>query len=449
MEKITSGRGQSQEIAEKHQPPICESAREGPVRCFTQVEPRIYRDTKTGRFYERPTIAGKRTWRGLVGESLELSREEFFRRRTAVASGQDPYRKTTPPLEATVAGSTDEARTVGDMIRRYQNDGYPDKHLLSRPASTRASEEQHCRNLLPFWNSVEVKAVTAPLCDAYRDWRLERVTRGEGLRAIDCELNTLSAAFRYAQRRGLVKLNALAGRPKYQPASRVRHCREFMAMDADELHEIVRELFKDRRSQVLGWQMLAEAYSGLRGCEVLKWKANAKAGQFGFVTQDGKSMSVWRCKNQHFNNPCVHLHEGMTAMLEAHRKWHERYYPNSEWFFPGRERATNQPVSDKALSHALRRVCKNRERQIKPHGNRAFYVTVRRSWGVPDNQIAFEIGHSSGGSTLGAVYGGVPPHWIKGDGPKMSWMPTNGRPAWDVLEGDGASSTISSFCYLI
>jgi len=76
-------------------------------------------------------------------------------------------------------------------------------------------------------------------------------------------------------------------------------------------------------------------------------------------------------------------------------------------------------------------------------------MTMRRSWGVAYNQIAFEIGHSSGGSTLGAIYGGVPPHWIKGDGPKMSWLPANGKPAWDVLEADGASSTMSSFCYVI
>src|SRR5579859_2531156 len=171
MEKIICGRGQSQEIADKPESPICESATERPVRCFTHVEPGIYRDTKTGRFYERPTIAGKRTWRRLVGDSLEFSREEFYRRRTAVANGEDPYRKARPPIEATVARSTEEVRTVGDVIRRYQNDGYPDKHLLSRPESTRASEEQHCRNLLPFWNSVEVKAVDAPLCDAYRDWR--------------------------------------------------------------------------------------------------------------------------------------------------------------------------------------------------------------------------------------------------------------------------------------
>lgn len=430
------GCGESQENADKQDSRPGQDVRVKQVRRFVRVEPGMYRDISTGRFYERPTIDGKRTWRKLVGDNPTLSREEYYRRRAAVASGQDAYHKTGKPIEAKPVDSKEEARTVGDVIRRYQKDGYLDKHLLPRPESTRASQERHCHTLLPFWDSIEVKAVSDPVCDDYRDWRLARITKGEGLRAIDCELNTLSSAFRYSKRRGIVKLNPLAGRPKYQPASRVRHCREFMPMDADELHEIVRELFKDRRSHVLGWQMLAEAYSGLRGCEVLQWKANAKAGQSGFVTQDGKNMAVWRCKNQHFNNPYVHVHDGMAAMLEAHRKWHEKYYPDNEWFFPGREHGRNQPVTEQALSHALRRICRNRERKIKPHGNRAFYVTVRRSWGVADNQIAYEIGHSSGGSTLESVYGGVPPHWSKGEGPKMSWLPANGRPAWDVLKLD-------------
>jgi hypothetical protein len=121
----------------------------------------------------------------------------------------------------------------------------------------------------------------------------------------------------------------------------------------------------------------------------------------------------------------------------------------SEPVEPGRKREANQPVTDEALSHALRRICKNRERTIKPHGNRAFYVTVRRSWGVPDNQIAYEIGHSSGGSTLESVYGGVPPHWGKGEGPKMNWLPTNAKPAWNVLELDEHRNATDSFCYSI
>ena len=53
-----------------------------------------------------------------------------------------------------------------------------------------------------------------------------------------------------------------------------------------------------------------------------------------------------------------------------------------------------------------------------------------------DSQIAVEIGHSSGGSTLENVYGGVPPNWLSGEAPKLNWLPAHRKPAWDVLELD-------------
>jgi hypothetical protein len=105
----------------------------------------------------------------------------------------------------------------------------------------------------------------------------------------------------------------------------------------------------------------------------------------------------------------------------------------------------SQPVDKSALCHALGRLRKPGKgpdgellapfltRKITGHGLRAWYVTVRRSHGIPDNQIAWEIGHTSRGQTLDEVYGGVPPHWLAGDGPKLQWMP-DAEPAWTVLE---------------
>ena len=217
-----------------------------------------------------------------------------------------------------------------------------------------------------------------------------------------------------------------------------------MPADANELHEIAGELFRNRHSHVLGWQMLVEACTGLRGCEVLKWKVNANPGQSGHLTPDGKSVAIWRCKNQHLNNPYVQAHADLAAVLEAHREWHAKYYPENEWFFPGHGREVMKPVDKQALSHALRRICKERERKIEPHGLRVFYVTVRRSWAIADNQIAYEIGHSSGGSKLESVYGGVPPHWRTGEGPKMSWLPTNEKPAWEVLKLDEKDESVAT-----
>jgi hypothetical protein len=89
-------------------------------------------------------------------------------------------------------------------------------------------------------------------------------------------------------------------------------------------------------------------------------------------------------------------------------------------------------VNKSSLAHALARLRFKIGRKITSHGLRAFYVTARRSHGVMDSQIAWEIGHTSGGATLAEVYGGVPPHWLAGDGPKLNWLP-NGKPAWSTL----------------
>jgi hypothetical protein len=44
-----------------------------------------------------------------------------------------------------------------------------------------------------------------------------------------------------------------------------------MPDDADELHAIASLLFGNPHSQVLGFQMLFEIYTGLRTSEILKW----------------------------------------------------------------------------------------------------------------------------------------------------------------------------------
>jgi len=128
----------------------------------------------------------------------------------------------------------------------------------------------------------------------------------------------------------------------------------------------------------------------------------------------------------------VKVHDGLAALLDAHRKWKEDRYPNSPWYFPSPRKAQG-PVWKGALTHALGRLHRNGKiRKLTSHGGRAYYVTVRWSHGIPDSQIAFEIGHTSAGVTLAAVYGGVPPHWVTGEGPKMEWLPS-GKPAWELI----------------
>ena len=388
---------------------------------FENVGTGIYRNTSSNVYFERPKVSGKRTWRSLETANIKHAREELHKRRAAVGTPQDPY-------------IDKEVLTVGEVISRYEDDGYLDKNLNFRTGGTLVEETRNCVTLLKFWKEVQVSTVTDVVCDRYRDWRIKRVRFGTGKRVIDRELNTLNNAFRYCKRKGIVRLNPVADRPRYQTAKEVSHCRDFMPGSADELHEFVSELMKNPHSVVLGFQQLFEAMTGLRTSEVLKLKTNAKPNEPGYVTPDGKSLRVWRSKGQHSVNPYVKIHDGLSAVLKAHKKWKEEWYPQSSWYFPS-PRGVDGPVEKRALAHALLRMHVVRAfKKYKSHGMRAFYVTIRRSHGVTDPQIAFEIGHTSGGATLAAVYGGVPPHWMTGEAPNLSWLPTGCKAAWEAIQ---------------
>lgn len=373
----------------------------------------IYRYVPNGNYYYRPLLAnGKRTHRSLKTQNLKLAKERY----QALGSQNGP--------------AAESRLKVGDILDRYEKDGYLDVNLESRPATTEADEKRHCTTLREFWVEIRFPDVSDLKCDSYFEWRKtpENLRQGTGRRATDRELNTLNNAFKYAKRRGLIRVNPLLDRPKYQKSTSVKHCREFCPKNSDELHEAAALLFEQPHSVVLGFQMLAEAYTGLRTTEILKW------GQYGFgtTTQDGKDVNVWRQKGQHHNNPYCSNHEGLRALLEAHEAWKALFYPDSPWFLPSH---CGGPVGKGALAHALRRLLKagKLKRKLTSHGMRAFYVLVRRSQGIKDETIAFEIGHSSNGACIKSTYGGVPDSWRNGGGPNMKWLPTATKPAWEKI----------------
>ena len=160
---------------------------------------------------------------------------------------------------------------------------------------------------------------------------------------------------------------------------------------------------------------------------------DAKPFEPGWITKDGKSLCVRRAKNQEAVNPYVMVHDGLAAWLKAHKEWKDKRYPDSPWFFPNYRDPVGKHADAFALSQSLRRRRETIGKKITSHAMRAFYVTVRRSNGIPDIQIAYEIGHTSAGKTLAQVYGGVPPHWFIGEGPKLKWLPDGSTPAWSAI----------------
>jgi len=407
---------------------------------YVNVETGIYSYiSKDGQktYHERVIIQGKRTWRSLgfnftTQRSLKLAKEEYWRRRTEVAAGRDPYAEPKPSEES-------KSISVSYVVNTYVEKGFPDKYIKARSGRMLEIETRNCESLLGYWNGQPWDSLSPKAWREYRDWRVRQVPgfkEGEpatrGLRTVDMERNTLNNAFKYALSEDLVSSNPVTNLPRFQPASGVKHCREFCPQNAAELHEIAKVLFKKRKSEVLAWQLLFEANTGLRTEEILRWRTDAKPGEPGFVRPDG-NIDLGRCKKG--ANPYVFVHEGLRELLKAHSMWKAIRYPNSSWYFPCREASVDKPVHKGALAHRLHRLFGQGKlaRKVTSHGMRAWYVLIRRSQGASDAIIAWEIGHTSGGAVIASTYGGVPENWRNGGGPNLKWLP-EGDPAWADME---------------
>lgn len=414
-------------------------------KSWALVEPGIYLGPYSDVYHERPTINGRATFRSLGTKKLtgdDGARAIYALRRAKEllakeGGGKSPYAKI-------------ELKTVGEVIRRYAADGYLDHQRQPRRTETRKMETSNCEMLLNFWDKILIDEVTLGKCDQYCDWRRKQIKRkdSDGFRTVDLDLNTLNNAMIWAWRCEVIKFNPLAQRrPKYCTEKNVSHCREFKANDSNQLHDIARWLFKkpmppqivgkhggyrsgvQHRTEVCGWQYLFEALSGVRTSEALRLRTDALPGQPGYI-ENWKVLYIERCKNG--VNPFIVITPQLEQMLRALFAWKERRFKNSPWYFPSYKSNGAKHVEKSTLAHNLVKASKKFGKKLTSHGARAFYVTLRRSWGIPDAQIAIELGHTNA-STLVDVYGGVPTNWLTGDGPKMSWTPTEVALAWEVF----------------
>jgi hypothetical protein len=102
---------------------------------------------------------------------------------------------------------------------------YPDRYLKQRPERTLRAEKDNSETLLEYWNGQPWNKLSPTHWDDYAIWRRTTVKNGcTGDRSIDSERVTLSNAFRYSIRRGLVTAN-----PVIRQSNRIvdwnRHCR--------------------------------------------------------------------------------------------------------------------------------------------------------------------------------------------------------------------------------
>jgi integrase len=424
---------------------------------YTPLGGGLYRHNPSGMLYERPIVRGRRTWRKLDTAREKTARDEMARRRHISLAAQtgaiaSPY---TRPVSVTVS------QCLADYIKA----GTPDRQRRPRNPQTAIEEQRRCQTLDRILGSINVENLAMSVLDRYIDQRQQEVQsrrsspggedgrgnaapgEGEkgsgaatftGRRASDMEINTLNNALLWAVRSEKIKRNPLPDiRVRACTEADVSHCREFKPHDVEELHQIVTWLFQRRgnRSESAGWQYLLEAMTGLRTKEALSLRLDAMPGQPGHIEicqQSGRMKALHVRRAKAGINPFVIIYPELETALIQHRAWHQPRYPDSPWYFPGFLDEGKTPLSKASLAHILRRASRAFGRKLTSHGTRAYYVTVRRSWGISDPQIAIEIGQASGGALLAKVYGGVPSNWLTGDGPKMPWLPT-ANPCWSAL----------------
>lgn len=341
---------------------------------------------RDGAYYVRP---GNRTWRRLDADNLRSAREEA-----------PSKRKLIPKRELTVA----------ELVLSYQSAGCPKPNLT--PRGIEYTRDPLSR-AVEFFGERKPSSLKIADCVAYREHRRSSSRNGDAGRASEIELAALSSALNWAVSSALIDSNPIrSGRPKFSTVK--QHCRDRAFKSCEELHEVARKLLSHPRSAVLGWQMLVEAFTGLRTNEALALRLDAQRGEPGWIENN----CLWVSRSKRGMNPFVFIHEDLRRLIEAHRAW---INPESRWWFPSSD-LTN-PVGRLALTKALSRMCGKTS-----HGLRSFYVTTRRSQGIGDAQIAVEIGDRTV-SLISQTYGDAPPNWFNGN--PMRWVPENGKAAWE------------------
>jgi hypothetical protein len=387
-----------------------------------------------GTYYHRTTAGGKNTYTSLATQRQDqaLKNQKALELRGFAAEQGLEVDEPSEPV------------TVVDVIKRYEQDGYPDRRGRRRADKLKDHDYRelpYCETLKEGFKGKLVNDLSPKALDAYHEWRVATVSAGaqsslprQGHRVTDLELNTLNSALKWAMRKELIKSNPIASRTRYHSSKDARHAREVAPASIDEVHHIASILFSTSRSEVLGWQILFEAQTGLRCDEVISLRTDARSDEAGGISADGKTICIHRAKEQGIVCNFLEIHAGLALTIKAHAAWKAARYPNSPFHLPGLRYSDTQPVGISSLSHALLNLFKEGtlKKHFTSHGMRSFYVWARRSQGAGDPRIAYELNQIGGVKTLEQVYGSIPAHWEEGGVVPWSWLPT-GKFAWDVL----------------
>jgi integrase len=368
-------------------------------RRFERIGCNLYR--RSGLIYCRVWVEGKRTFRCTGTDDPATARRILKGWENDLVLQEHGIETRAMILER-------NKLSVGQVLKEYEEAGLPDRKMRLKTAATVEQERKNLPRLATFFGEKAAISLTLKDCDAYREWRAKggytwkrgEVTRQSraGTRIVDIELQTLGNALALSVRRGKLKLNPLAGRPRYHAEEDTRHCRE-TAPTAQQL-QVIDAALRQRSHIVEADCVMFLAFSGLRVREALplKWEA---------VNWDEGIIHVRREKRG--INPFVPILPEMETLL---RQMQTR--AQSSLLFPS-GLDVNRPLPYPTISLKLRHLCRSTGmRYVTLHGLRSFFVTQCRESGLPDTEIAALIGDKSGPAIIARTYGDVrPDHLLK------------------------------------
>lgn len=374
-------------------------------------------------YYCRPWCKGKQREKKLNASTQTAAVIEFGKLLGKIEAFENGYGKDPFSEEAETS--------LVDILDFYAKSGCPGKKNAPRSGLALAQELSRIK-IMKGWPGAKRAALFYSHEEnrKYHDWRVRQIAPGRGKggdRAVDKDLVTLSNAFRFAvrnsKRTGIVVNPIGQDRERFRNSEQVTHCREHMCRNAEELNSLARSLFSSVKSEVLGWQLLFQAMIGQRSHEILRMRMDAKTKETpGFY--DGKKLYLFRSQSSKGTYGHVDLFGDLKEVLEAHKLWHRKRFPQgSPWFFPS-PTDPRQPVEPTSLTHRLAKICKAVGQEHRTsHGLRAYCVNVLRSQGLSDAEIALRIGHKTGGKLIVDVYG-------EGLDYKIGYRPVDTAPAW-------------------
>ena len=312
-------------------------------------------------FYERITFDGKNTYKKLAVATLKEARDYRTARRALHLKALDGLTSASPYDEAP-AKST-QAATVADLCQEFLKAGCPDKQRQFKTGHGLDEEKRRVRYLQAWDGWGDAEKISNAVLLRYETYRKGmKGTKLKNGRSIDMEVTTLKNVLRWGVLCERIKAYPFANVEiiKFQKGESA-HAKHHCAQSPEELHTLAARLFSFPQSEVLGFQYLFEAFTGLRTSEALACRWNAKYGEPGFI--DGDYLHVGRKKDG--VNPWVKIHPALRALLDAMKLWRDTRkviinnkaeFPlsKSQWFFPSPQYPT-QAVCRKSLAHALQR----------------------------------------------------------------------------------------------